>query len=591
MRVTAAPRVAVAAAAELVRATLGEPIREGRLRDTHWPYGLRAIVALAIAAFVGAAMLVLAARPIRVHSELTVGVSGELVFPRWALFLFLLLTVLALALLHTSSLHLVWWLRLLVPAIVVLVVLTMATDHLDQDKAPHIVSWIGCGLLVLLTALRWRSAFAWWEFAASLAILGGTTAATFRLEGRYAGPNGYDTTPIGTTLTMQSLAILAVPFIVVSGVAFAQLALVLASRVGVVVDEQVSAAGWLVVLSLLLAAADLTLAVRRLRTPTAYGAPHLPVALAGLALLLVVVLGVLAQARAQKARAAGADRGVDGLEKALSTVAMPVAVVVTALVIAELLVSRIDIQVVNVRDRQHLVLGWLEDDLTGSHALVASRFGAGLLLVGWAVWQRNRSPLPALLAGSVGLGLATAWLRRATGGAVELPWTTDSVNDAASLVAVVSLVVLALRRRLTRTRLVALGLALGIGFAWSVRSAFDAPFVALFGLGATAAVFLGAIWSMLTGASAANGDSPGYPRPARVLFFLGNGVLAMAVLAFGALGRTRSVGLDTLAFGALGDTYLGTGLLLTAYGLLAVAVWQDRAPLVSRQPRRCSPAS
>jgi len=579
VRVGTAVRAFGAAVGEVVRSVLGEPIQEGRLRARHWPRGLRSVVTLALTAFIGAALLVVTARPVRQHSELSVGVSGDLVFPRWALFVFLLLTVLALALLHASSLHLAWWLRLLVLLIVVVVVLTLATDYLSQDRAPHIVTWVGCGLLVLLTGLRWRAAFAWWEFVASFSILGATAAATFRLEGRYAGPLGYDTAPVGTTLTMQALAILAVPFIVVSGVAFAQLVLLLATRVGAVVDEHVRPTRSLVGLAVLLAAADLLLAVRRLRAPTEFGAGHLAVSGSGACLLVAALAGALAARRSRRSRA-----GVEDLEGAISTIALPAAALTTALVVAGMLVSRVDLQIIKYRDRQHLALGWLEDALTGSHALVASRFGAGVLLIGWAVWRRDRDQLPSLLAGCVGLTLVAAWMRRATGGVVDLPWTSDSVNDAATVAAVLTLVALAVRRRLTRTRLLALGLALGVGFAWSVRSTFDAPFVALFGLGATAAVFLGVIWSMLTGAAVANEDSPRYPRPARVLFFLANGVLAMTVLAFGALGRTQSVGLDTLSFGTLGDTYLGTGLLLATYGLLAVAVWQDR-PALARRPQ------
>jgi len=565
-------RAPVAAARELVLTAFVEPVREGRLRGKDWPSGLRAVVGLALIGFVTAAALVLTARPIRTHSELTVGLGGELVFPRWALFLFLVLTALSLALVHAASLHLSWWLRLLVLLIVVVAVLTTSNTYLDQTAAPHVATWVGCALLVLLTAVRWRASFAWWEFVASFLVIGATVAAAFRSEGHFAGPLGHDTVPVGATLTMQALAILAAPFVFVSGVAFAQLALLMATRVGGVVDQRVRRGAWLVVLSIVLAAADLVLAFRRLRTPTEFGASHLSVALSGLGLVVVVVAWALAQVPTDV---------VDDLAPAMSAIAMPVAVLTTALVLVSLLVSRVDLEIVKYRDRPHLVLGGLEDAVAGRHALIASRFGVGLLLVGGAVWQRHRLPVAALLGGCVGLVLVTSWARRTTGGAVDLPWTSDSVNDAAALMAVVTLVVLATRRRLTRSRLLALGTALGVGLAWSVRSTFDAPFVALFGLGATAAVFLGLIWALLTGAGEANLDSGRYPRPSRVMFFLGNAVLAMSVLAFGALGRTQSVGLDTLAFGSLGDAYLGTGLLLAAYGLLAVAVVRDRAPLTA----------
>jgi hypothetical protein len=129
---------------------------------------------------------------------------------------------------------------------------------------------------------------------------------------------------------------------------------------------------------------------------------------------------------------------------------------------------------------------------------------------------------------------------------------------------------------------VLLGTGLGLSLAFSVRSAFDAPFVALIGLGGSAAVFVGLLWALLTGAGDANEDSPRYPRPARVLFFLANALLAMTTLAFTAVADATGFGIDISPFGTLGDDFLGTGLLLAAYAVLVRAA-------VSSHPR--SPAS
>ena len=148
----------------------------------------------------------------------------------------------------------------------------------------------------------------------------------------------------------------------------------------------------------------------------------------------------------------------------------------------------------------------------------------------------------------------------------------------ATLATTAAAVVLAASRRLTRRRVLALGIALGLALAYSVRSAFDAPFVALFGLGATAAVFLGVVWTTLTGASATNADSPRWPQPARVLLFLGNALLAMTTLAFLSVASIGALGVDVSDFASLGDDYLGSALLLSAYAVLARELTAPQAP-------------
>jgi hypothetical protein len=189
--------------------------------------------------------------------------------------------------------------------------------------------------------------------------------------------------------------------------------------------------------------------------------------------------------------------------------------------------------------------------------------------VAWGAWRRRASPLLSVLAATIGVTLVVTMARNVTDGRADLAWTSESLTDVAAAVTTVVLVGLTVAGRVTRRRLLALGIALGLSLAFSVRSTFDAPFVAVFGLGATAAVFLGVLWATLTDAEETNADSTRYPRPARVLFFLANAQLAMTTLAFLSVASTDTLGLDLGPFATLGDDYLGTGLLLTAYSVLA----------------------
>ena len=546
--------VVVAFVADVLGRVFVTPVREGRLRAAGWPVGLRPVTALALTAYAAAAVLLLSAPWARRHSVLDSGLSGEVVYPRWSLFVFLTLAALTLALLHAASLHLPAWLRIGALVVVALALVELPVTPLETGRGPHVVSWVGAGLLVVLTAARWRARFAWWEFAASFLVIGVTMAVVTRLVARLEAPAGLDATPTALTLTMGLVAVLAVPFTFVAGLAFAQLALLLAHRATEVVGERVRRTWPVALLVGVVAVADLVLVVRRLGTPTPTGASRLAESGSGALLLAVAVAGGLLLQRHRSL-----DR-VDRLEGAVSRLALPIGLLVTITQVPVLLVSRLHTQVVRWHGDDPLRLDRVRDVLSDPDALTWTRVAAGLGLVGWAVWQRRRLTLPAVLAASIGTVVVST--------EVDLPWTPDAVNDAAVVAASVALVVLIGVRRLDRGRLLALGAVLGIALAWSVRSTFDAPFVALFGLGATAAVFLGVLWTTLTDAAEVNEDSEAYPRPARVLLFLGNAVLSMTALAFLVVTRAGQIGIDLSGFGTLGDLLLGTGLLLAAYAVL-----------------------
>ena len=53
----------------IVRQTVIEPIRNGRLQDLDWPYGLRSIVLIGYVGFGVAAVIVVLSGPIRQHSN------------------------------------------------------------------------------------------------------------------------------------------------------------------------------------------------------------------------------------------------------------------------------------------------------------------------------------------------------------------------------------------------------------------------------------------------------------------------------------------------------------------------------------------
>lgn len=564
---------------EVLRLVVVEPVRTGRLRAHRWPAGLAATVALGLVAFAVAATLVVTAPLVRRNSELVAALGGaDLVMPRWTVPVFLLLVVLTLALLHAASLHLAPWVRLLTLLALLLGGPGAVSDVASENTGATVSAGVGAALLVLLTAVRWRAAYRWWEFAASFVVLGATIAVTGRLVAERVQSLGYDTAPQSLVLVMQLVANLAIPFTFVAGLAFAQLALLLTDRVAAVVDERVRPARAVAVVVAVLGVTAVALAVRRLRQPSGSGDPH-AAELAVSALLLALAVGsalLLAVRRAEP---------LEGLESPVTALALPIAFAITAPSLVAILLLRLDNQLVRLFPAEGLRADRVVELVSATTTVGWVRIVVGVLLLAWAVRRRHRAPLAATFAVTVGWVLLVTALSQATQRAVDLAWTSAALTDVATLGWLVALVVLLVLRRLDRRRLVLLGTGLGLSLAFSVRSAFDAPFVSLLGLGGSAAVFVGLLWALLTGAGDANEDSPRYPRPARVLFFLANALLAMTTLAFTAVADTAGYGIDVSPFGALGDDFLGTGLLLAAYAVLVQAALSSRRRSPSSSPR------
>jgi hypothetical protein len=138
------------------------------------------------------------------------------------------------------------------------------------------------------------------------------------------------------------------------------------------------------------------------------------------------------------------------------------------------------------------------------------------------------------------------------------------------------------RRRLSSGRL--LGVLVLLLLTLLVRySAFAGdPLGLLLGFGGVATVVFGLVWGFVTGGSAGNEESPGYPRDSRLLLWFSRSLLALAALAWAAL--TRSVeGSRTLAeLTARGSETVGVALLL---GLVVTAL----AAHLEERPRRRPP--
>ncbi|WP_205471832.1 hypothetical protein [Nocardioides sp. SYSU D00038] len=578
-RLLDAPAAVATGARTLLVEIFVEPVRDGRLRTEGWPRGLRPVVLLALLGFVAAGALVVLAPLLRERVSLTLATGGQLVYPDPVLPVFLLLVVLTLSLLHTASLHLAPWLRVLVLVVVVISIVAVVPVGVSDALAAHVVTWVAGGALVALTAARWGRPFRWWEFVVSFTTIGVAVGLGLRLLGAETQALGFDASTIATIQLLGSVAVLAVPFTFVGGVAFAQLAMVMARRVGDAVDQRVRGRLPVGVVVLVVAAVDLVLVWRHLREPTSSGWSQ-ATELAGAGVLLVVAALVGWWILTPSVGAPD----LDGLEGAVSRLGLPVAVALTFVAVLGTYLGSLDLVLSRWGLTDSLPLSSMGEFLVESATLTTSRVLAAVGLLVWAARQRRRQPLLAVLAATLAVTVLVVFTRRVTQGLVVLPVRPEALTTVTVAAVVALLVGLGATGRLTRRRLVDLGLVLGIALAFAVRTEFDAPFVALLGLGGAAAVFVGLVWATLTDADDANEDSQRYPRPARVLLFSANALLAMTALAWTAVTRSTRDNVDVSAYATLGDDLLGTALMLTAYVVLVRGLFVSPAPAPSPAP-------
>ena len=548
---------------KVVDQVLVRPVRTGRLRTSGWPAGLGAIVGLVVTAYlVGVAGVVLSG-PIREHSSIAAVLGTALTLPRWTLFLFTSLVVLCLALLHTATMHLPVWARVGGLAIVVLTLAEAATVDTDPRGAGRLTGWGACLLCIALTAVRWRARFAWWEFVVSLAVLGGSFTVMLRAAAASAQPLGFDVAPLVTTTAIQTISALGVPAAVVAGLAFAQLTVSFTHRVG----EAIGAGGrWLVRLVTAVAGARMLMTAGHIGRPTDTGVSRLcEVGSAVLLVVLVAVVSLVVLGRQPRSLPA-----LSTLDEVVGVVALPAAVALTLTVVPSVLFLGFGRILSTLQDGRPSPLSEVGSALGTTTTIVVARVVAALAMGAYAVLLRRCGQVAAaLVVGVCGLVLLTLQVRRLLGDAFRIAWTDESVNDLVSTLAIVALVVFAARRALTRRRTLALGIMIGLSMAYSVRSALDVPLTALLGISGTATVLLGLLWSTLTQGEHATRGTARFPTPARVLLYVGSTLSAVTALAFLAVARMPSVGIDLSGFAGLGDQILGTGLLLAAYAVLA----------------------
>lgn len=545
-------------------------VRAGRLRSDDWPYGLRAVVQVAIGLFALTTLLALFAGPIRGRSELTVPNSLTSSVPDALVWVLVFLLAFCLAVLTTAAIHGPWWLSVLgLLSVGLLLTIWSVAGASTRGLVPSIAIPAGALLVILvLLVVRRRRGLAWWEFPLLLGLIGvvlGLCLLNFASSDRFLG---FRFAPTFVDQTLSLLTYLVLPAAFAAGAAVAEIAVGL-TMVATRTAQRQTSGRWPYALLATVLVIRLAQEGRRLSDfdPVNSGwiavlpAIGLVAAFAGLGWLI---------SRLTPLR----DIPVASLPDDLGRISIFVGAGVIAMILP-VSVFLLGFQVV-VSVNPALASGFDPSPLV-DRLVDGFRVALGALLVVLALRQahRGRGGLALVLGGS-GLMLLALGIRLLTG----YRWAFWLDPDA--LVTVVTVLVVALgawllaRRALTRDRAVALAALLALAVLLSVRSVIVDPFGVLLGYGGVAFVLFGVTWDFLTSSDWANTDGPRVRRPVRVLLAVGYPLLTVTIVASEALIRRPRATSDVNGFAELGELVLGTALLAAVVVVVVSTIRSNR---------------
>lgn len=546
-------------------------VRAGRLRDRSWPYGLRAVVQVAVTLFALTGLLALAAGPIRAASTLTVPNSLTSSVPDDVVWVLVLLVTFSLALFTTAAVHGPWWMTTLgLLALSLLLGVWSAPTTLGRGVTAAVVLAVVTVLVVaLLTLTRRRRALAWWEFPVVLGLVGLVlTLCTLdftdssRLLGVRMAPTFVDQ-------TLSLLTFLVLPAAFAAGAAVAEIAIG-ATMAATRTAQRRRTGRWPYAVLVAVLVLRLVQEGRRLSDVDA-------VSSGWLAFLPAVGLLAAFAGLAWLVSRTAPLRGVPVVElpEDLSRIAVPVgAAIIAALLPVYMLIFGVQI-LVSLSPAG--APGGFDPSPVVDRLVDGFRMLLGVVLIVAGVWQaRLRRPGPALVLGGAGVMLVGLAARLLTGYRWGIWLDPDALVSVLTAVVVVVIAVLAIRRRLTADRALGLAAVLFLAALLSVRQVVSDPFAALLGYTGVAFVLFGLIWDFLTGSDWANRDGPRVRRPVRVLLAVGYPLLTVTVLASDALIRRPRTESEINAFAELGELVLGTALLAAAVVVVLSAVRGDR---------------
>jgi len=559
--------------AAIVQQTVLEPIRNGRLRDLDWPYGLRSIVLIGYVAFGVAAATVILSGFLRQHSGLIVSTTG-LGLPEQMIWPLVLLLSFGVACCVSAALHGPWWLKLLGLLFALMVI---STWSLRRGSLAGWAGWpvIAAALMagvIILVIIRWRRRFAWWEFAVCWALIGfGMTVGV--AETRYAKAFGTDFNPLNLQQTAAFLGYLVLPAAALAGASVAEIA-VRATVSATENAQRLTQRAWPYVILGIVVGVRSAQAVWQIahRDPVVHGWTALLWA-AG----LVLAFGLVGTVLLRMSRRKGAVPVVSELSDELGRVGFAVAATLIAVVLpVQVFLAIVQLFASLARNGANSTFAYDPAPIL-DRIIDPTRAAVGLALLVLAVLAARRGRANrALMLGSIGVVLTMLARQLVFGDRTAAPINQDGVNLVTSALIIVAVVVSLARRQLTQRRALGFAGVLILCSLFSYRDFISDPLGSLLGFSGVALVLFGLTWDLLTDSGWGNRESRRFPRPTRVMLVLTNYVLTMTVLAYAALIRDGSTTIYLEPFAELGNLIFGTALLAAAVVALLDSTWRDR---------------
>lgn len=573
-------------AAGIWRDVITARVRHGRLRSRGWPYGLREIVIVALAAYLIVVVMVVAGPLLRQGGRLLTTATLTSGLPEIWLWVLMFMITMLVALVHAGCLHGTWWLKGLGLLATTSAVLSWSvTGTFTGSLNPGMIIALCCTVaLIVFTIVRWPRSFAWWEFLVVLGLFGTVVLVTL-LVGGYARSFGFEFAPMMVQQTLTTIGFLAIPAAMVAGVAVAEIAINLTLAATRQVQRLTEAAPvdgqpgatlrrrlpYLILVGLIVIRVTQSIIEIVGLDPVRQGWPAFLVA--GLALLLIGGLGRLVLWWGRRHRS---EPMIAGLPDELSAVGMPVAAALTGLTLPVLVAGAV-ITTVAALDPVGTMEQSSPDLLLIADQSELVRFAVALLCIGIGlVITRRGRPGRGLLLCCIGVVLLTQVTQLITGYRLAVGFDLTVVNLLATAIALALAGWSLLRRRLSPVRALALSGLLVLSALVSAREVITDPVQVIFGYSGAAVVLFGLTWSFLTGSGWGNGDSHRFPRPTRVLLVLANLLLTAILLAYLVLAGNLGVIIDLEDFADLGDLVFGSALLAAAFVAVIDALRADR---------------
>ncbi len=558
----------VEAVRDVLDATFGKPVRDGRPRPRTWPPGLVAVAVATAVLYAWLALFAATAQWLRGLDTLVVSHINGVTVPALSVPLLLGGLVWAMILLHTAALHATWWARVALALVSVVAVGMFGSQSWGE---PWVllgsgVAYLGLWVFILVRA---RRSYAWWE----LPVVG--VALVVILYGPWLRPGygsmfGVDHRLPAIQGTLETLSVLSVPALLAAGTAPAMIAVTagesLASRP---LPRRLAAVGLVALVGwrsydIVHAALD---PGPEVSWPTLLSA--------AVTLLMVMTLAWWFRVRSTRASLPGPG----ALPEIWAAYSWPLAMAVGWVVLLTAPFSVVKVLSGGTTFGTAVVDPfWRWFSMYGPQA-VRMLVGLGAFVLAWRLAARQQ------LAGAVVLSAffvsaVVARIGPLTGLAALGAQTPEALAALSTVLALVALVGFLVARRLTRRRAIGLATVLVLGAIYPHRNALDDPLSTLIGFSGLATLLFGLGWQLLTNADYTNDDSVAFPRSTRVLLYLANGLFALTGAAFLALSREPGA-VDATDWTDLGDDMLGLPLFVAS---LVTALWFALGPQPYEDP-------